>query len=190
MRTFLPTLLLVIAPVISLAAQKQPVKIPPSTAKPPSGKYLTAICTLQQGLTSPCASLTSQEPRKTPENLKAQTITMKLDCEPSGNCTPAYPVKAGTKFKLKATSTSGLPVDVKPLSGEATISGSGSYDVTPQAPGKLVFEASQDALETGGSKYAKAQRVGSGYLRALVPPFRNSGSSIKSRRAHHGQPAR
>ena len=159
MRTFLPTLLLVIAPVISLAAQKQPVKTPPSTTKPPAGKYLTAICTLQPGSASPCASLTSQEPRKTPENLKAQTITMKLDCEPTGTCTPAYPVKAGTKFKLKATSTSGLPVDVKPLSGEATISGSGSYDVTPQAPGKLVLEASQEALETGGSKYAKAQRV-------------------------------
>jgi hypothetical protein len=84
---------------------------------------------------------------------------MKLDCEPTGPCIPAYPVKAGAKFKLKATSTSGLPVEVKPVSGEATISGSGSYDVTPQAPGKLVLEASQEALETGGSKYAKAQRV-------------------------------
>jgi hypothetical protein len=119
-------------------AQRRPEPARPPLDTRPIGKYLYAICTLsgEEGKRckvfpqkeQPPARQVEQKRRKRRDkaeeqaeddlNKLAQSISIALTCDPSlkEKCTPSYPVAVGTDFYVKASSDSGNPVELNPLS--------------------------------------------------------------------------
>jgi len=107
----------------------EPVRPPLDTR--PIGKYLYAICTLSGKEGRRCERFEQEHRPRTVEPMRqeqrdgleklAQSISIALTCDPSlkENCTPAFPVAAGTDFYVKASADSGNPVDLETRSNNA-----------------------------------------------------------------------
>jgi hypothetical protein len=127
----------------------------------PSGKYLVEICTLSgenRTLTcSPTPLATGQLAPKVPTTpspiyaapqLRDQAITLKLTCAPAAmsDCTPPYPVVAGSDFFVAGTADSGGVVQQTVLSGPVTAArGSGTVLYHTNAPGLIIIRGTLTA---------------------------------------------
>ena len=137
----------------------------------PFGKYLVEICTLsadKRTLTCQEAPLPSTlpkpghgwPPRDAVTQLKDQTITLKLVCDPTIK-TPcdAKDPKVGENFFVAATADSGQAVRQTVLLGSATpVGGLRTVQYRANAPGSIVIRATADAV-TGEFPYAAAAPV-------------------------------